>query len=48
MVIPAGLSREQQLMLVTKQRDGKLTMAEILPVRFSSLEEGEASGSGDH
>ena len=48
MVIPAGLSGEQQLMLVTKQRDGKLTIAEILPVRFSTLEGGEASGSGDH
>jgi len=48
MVIPAGLSQEQQLMLVTKQRDAKLTIADILPVRFSSLEGGEASGPGDH
>ena len=48
MVIPAGLREAQQLMLVTKDRDGKLTIAEILPVRFSTLEGGEATGSGDH
>ena len=30
-----------------KQRDGKLTITEILPVRFSTLKEGESSGSGD-
>jgi protein-L-isoaspartate(D-aspartate) O-methyltransferase len=47
MVIPAGLSGEQQLMLVTKQRDGKLTITELLPVRFSTLEGGESSWSGD-
>lgn len=46
MVIPAGLPEAQQLILVTKQRDGKLTITEILPVRFSTLEEGESSGSG--
>jgi protein-L-isoaspartate(D-aspartate) O-methyltransferase len=47
MVIPAGLPEAQQLILVTKQRDGKLTMTEILPVRFSALEGGEASGPVD-
>ena len=46
MVIPAGLPEAQQLILVTKQRDGKLTMAEVLPVRFSTLEGGESSESG--
>jgi protein-L-isoaspartate(D-aspartate) O-methyltransferase len=46
-VIPAGLPAAQQLILVTKQRDGKLTITELLPVRFSTLEGGESSGSGD-
>src|SRR4030095_5200281 len=47
MVIPAGLTEAQQLILVTKQRDGKLTMTEILPVRFSTLERSESSRSDD-
>jgi protein-L-isoaspartate(D-aspartate) O-methyltransferase len=47
MVIPAGLPEAQQLILVTKQRDGKLTITEILPVRFSTLEGDESSGTGD-
>ena len=47
MVIPTGPPEAQQLTLVTKQRDGKLTITEILPVRFSVLEGGESSGSGD-
>ncbi len=46
MVIPAGLPEAQQLILVTKERDGKLTISEILPVRFSTLEGGESSESG--
>jgi protein-L-isoaspartate(D-aspartate) O-methyltransferase len=46
MVIPAGLPEAQQLILLTKQRDGKLTMTEILPVRFSTLEGSESSESG--
>ena len=46
MVIPAGLPEAQQLILVTKERDGKLTITEILPVRFSTLEGGESSESG--
>jgi protein-L-isoaspartate(D-aspartate) O-methyltransferase len=46
MVIPAGLPEAQQLTLLTKQRDGKLTITEILPVRFSTLEGGESRESG--
>jgi protein-L-isoaspartate(D-aspartate) O-methyltransferase len=42
MVIPAGLPDAQQLVLVEKQRDGRLTMKEILQVRFSQLEGGES------
>ena len=41
MVIPAGLPDAQQLVLVDNQRDGRLTMKEILQVRFSQLEGGE-------
>lgn len=39
MVIPAGLPDSQQLMLVEKGADGRIAMREILPVRFSTLEE---------
>lgn len=40
MVIPAGLSDSQQLILVEKNsQDARLTTTEILPVRFSALEE---------
>lgn len=39
MVIPAGLSGSQQLMLVQKDRQGRLATRELLPVRFSQLEE---------
>ena len=39
MVIPAGLPQDQQLTLVEKDASGKLSMKEILPVRFSQLEE---------
>lgn len=46
MVIPAGLPEAQQLIVLTKQRDGKLAITEILPVRFSTLEGGESSESG--
>jgi protein-L-isoaspartate(D-aspartate) O-methyltransferase len=41
MVIPAGLAGTQQLMLVDKSADGRVTTREILPVRFAELEEGE-------
>jgi protein-L-isoaspartate(D-aspartate) O-methyltransferase len=38
MVIPAGLSDAQQLMLVDKDADGRVAMREVLPVQFSQLE----------
>jgi protein-L-isoaspartate(D-aspartate) O-methyltransferase len=41
MVVPAGLSDAQQLVLVDKDRDGRVTMREMLAVRFSQLEEPE-------
>src|SRR5437899_7447232 len=41
MVIPAGLPDAQQLVLVEKNGNGKLTTREILQVRFSQLEETE-------
>jgi len=47
MVIPAGLPDSQQLNLVIKEQDGKLTIREILPVRFSTLDGGEYSESGE-
>jgi protein-L-isoaspartate(D-aspartate) O-methyltransferase len=47
MVIPTGLPESQQLTLVAKQREGELTITEILPVRFSAFEGGESGGLGD-
>jgi protein-L-isoaspartate(D-aspartate) O-methyltransferase len=41
MVIPAGLPDAQQLVLVEKDSNGKVTTKEILQVRFSQLEETE-------
>src|SRR6476620_6007833 len=41
MVVPAGLPDAQQLVLVEKNGDGKVTTKEILQVRFSQLEETE-------
>lgn len=47
MVIPAGIPDSQQLILVEKARDGKLSTREILAVRFSQLEEDAgAAGTG--
>jgi protein-L-isoaspartate(D-aspartate) O-methyltransferase len=40
MVIPTGIPDKQQLMLLEKGADGKLATREVLPVRFSELEEG--------
>lgn len=37
MVVPAGIEDAQQLMVVTKNTKGQLSMKEILPVRFSAL-----------
>ena len=42
MVIPAGLPDTQQLVLLEKDREGRLTTREILRVRFSELEGAEA------
>jgi protein-L-isoaspartate(D-aspartate) O-methyltransferase len=41
MVVPAGLADEQQLLLVAKDSNGTLSAREILPVRFSVLEQAE-------
>src|SRR6476646_6339825 len=41
MIIPAGLPDAQQLVLVEKNGNGKVTTKEILQVRFSQLEETE-------
>ena len=38
MVIPAGLPDAQQLMLVDKDDDGRVTIREVLPVQFIQLE----------
>lgn len=39
MVIPAGLPDAQQLVLVEKDANDRLSTREVLPVRFSLLEE---------
>jgi protein-L-isoaspartate(D-aspartate) O-methyltransferase len=39
MVIPAGLADAQQLLLLEKDADGAISTREILPVRFSPLEQ---------
>jgi protein-L-isoaspartate(D-aspartate) O-methyltransferase len=41
MVIPAGLPDAQQLLLVDKDRNGRITTREVLQVRFSQLEGAE-------
>ena len=41
MVVPAGLPDAQQLVLVEKHGDGRVTTREILQVRFSQLEDTE-------
>jgi protein-L-isoaspartate(D-aspartate) O-methyltransferase len=41
MVVPAGLPDAQQLVLVDKDGNGRVTMREMLPVRFSQLEDAE-------
>lgn len=42
MMIPAGLSENQQLILLEKSANGRLATREILPVRFSLLEGAES------
>ena len=39
MVIPTGIPDQQQLMLVEKSQQGRISTQEILAVRFSELEE---------
>lgn len=39
MIIPAGLPDAQQLLKVLKDAEGRVSMREVLPVRFSALEE---------
>jgi protein-L-isoaspartate(D-aspartate) O-methyltransferase len=46
MVIPAGLADAQQLLMVEKDRSGRVATKEILPVRFSQLEGAESGGIG--
>jgi len=41
MVVPTGIPDRQQLMVLEKSADGRLATREVLPVRFSELEEGE-------
>src|SRR5215217_3869846 len=41
MMVPAGLPDAQQLVLVDKYGNGKVTMREMLPVLFSQLEDAE-------
>ena len=41
MVIPTGIPDKQQLVLVEKSDEGKLATREVLPVRFSELDEGD-------
>ena len=42
MAIPCGIPNAQQLFLVEKSAQGALRTSEVLPVRFSELEDGEA------
>ena len=47
MVIPAGLPESQQLILLEKHGDGRVTTKEILAVRFSQLEETDAGATSN-
>jgi protein-L-isoaspartate(D-aspartate) O-methyltransferase len=38
MVLPVGLGEAQQLTVVDKNAEGRLSFREVLPVRFSQLE----------
>lgn len=46
MAVPAGLKDSQQLLLVNKDTEGRVTTQEILAVRFSALEEGATPDFG--
>jgi protein-L-isoaspartate(D-aspartate) O-methyltransferase len=39
MVIPSGIPDQQQLILVEKSKEGRISTREVLAVRFSELEE---------
>lgn len=39
MVLPAGIPDQQQLLLVARDADGRIHCQEVLPVRFSELDE---------
>lgn len=41
MVIPVGGAREQDLMLITKNRDGTTTNTTVVPVNFVPLVKGD-------
>jgi len=41
MMVPAGLADDQQLILVDKDADGRISTRNIMAVRFSQLEEGD-------
>jgi protein-L-isoaspartate(D-aspartate) O-methyltransferase len=43
-VIPTGIPDKQQLVVLEKSADGRLATREVLPVRFSELEEGGEAG----
>jgi len=43
-VIPTGIPDKQKLVVLEKSADGRLATREVLPVRFSELEEGGEAG----
>jgi protein-L-isoaspartate(D-aspartate) O-methyltransferase len=46
MVIPTGIPDRQQLQVLEKSAEGKLATREVLPVRFSELEDSaDAAGA---
>jgi protein-L-isoaspartate(D-aspartate) O-methyltransferase len=46
MVLPTGIPEKQALLLVEKSKTGHLSTRELLPVRFSELEDpGELAGA---
>jgi protein-L-isoaspartate(D-aspartate) O-methyltransferase len=45
MVLPVGLPDDQHLIVVDKDRDGRLTTKELLQVRFSLLDDPEQPSS---
>ena len=44
MVLPAGLDAAQQLMVIDKDENGRISTREILPVRFARLDGGDQFG----